>query len=87
MTLVDAGDAAGQGHGTLTDGEYLVDIMNECGYDFAIPATTSSTTGWPSSARWSPARTRSTCPATSPTRTGNLMFDAYAMREYGTGQH
>ena len=38
VTLVDAGDAVqGKAMGTLTDGEYLVDIMNECGYDFAIP--------------------------------------------------
>ena len=45
VTLVDAGDAVqGKAMGTLTDGEYLVDIMNECGFDFLIPETTSSTT-------------------------------------------
>lgn len=38
VTLVDAGDAIQGGPvGTLSDGAYLVDIMNEAGYDFAVP--------------------------------------------------
>ena len=38
VTLVDAGDAIQGGPiGTLTKGASLVDIMNEVGYDFAIP--------------------------------------------------
>ena len=38
VTLVDAGDAIqGAPVGTLSEGEYLVQIMNEAGYDFAIP--------------------------------------------------
>lgn len=37
VTLVDAGDAIqGDVIGTVSKGEYLVDIMNEVGYDFAI---------------------------------------------------
>lgn len=36
--LVDAGDAIqGAPIGTLSDGGYLVDIMNRVGYDFAVP--------------------------------------------------
>lgn len=36
--LLDAGDAIqGAPIGTLSDGGYIVDIMNEIGYDFAIP--------------------------------------------------
>ena len=36
--LVDNGDAVqGDAVGTLSKGEYLVDIMNEAGYDLAIP--------------------------------------------------
>ena len=36
--LVDAGDAIQGGViGTLSKGEYIVDIMNEIGYDVAIP--------------------------------------------------
>jgi len=38
VTLVDAGDAIqGQAVGTLSDGAYLVDIMNQVGYDYAVP--------------------------------------------------
>lgn len=38
VTLVDAGDAIqGETIGNLTDGEYIVKIMNEVGYDLAIP--------------------------------------------------
>lgn len=36
--LVDAGDAIqGAPIGTLSDGGYIVDIMNKAGYDFAVP--------------------------------------------------
>lgn len=38
VTLVDTGDAIqGAPIGTLSDGGYLIDIMNEVGYDFAVP--------------------------------------------------
>ena len=38
VTLVDAGDAIqGALVGTLSEGEYLVQIMNKAGYDFAVP--------------------------------------------------
>ena len=38
VTLVDAGDAVQGGPiGTLTQGEYLVDIMNQVGYDIFTP--------------------------------------------------
>ncbi len=38
VVLVDAGDAIqGEAIGTLSNGEYLVDIMNKVGYDLAIP--------------------------------------------------
>ena len=38
VTLVDAGDAIqGAPIGTLSDGGYIIDIMNEVGYDFAVP--------------------------------------------------
>lgn len=38
VTLIDAGDAIQGGPiGTLSKGEYLVDIMNEVGYDIAVP--------------------------------------------------
>lgn len=38
VALVDAGDAIqGAPVGTLSEGEYLIQIMNQAGYDFAIP--------------------------------------------------
>ncbi|MDD3254113.1 MAG: bifunctional UDP-sugar hydrolase/5'-nucleotidase [Lachnospiraceae bacterium] len=38
VTLVDAGDAIqGAPIGTLSEGEYITDIMNQVGYDVAIP--------------------------------------------------
>lgn len=38
VTLVDAGDAIqGAPIGTLSQGEYIIDIMNQVGYDVAIP--------------------------------------------------
>lgn len=38
VALVDAGDAIqGAPIGTISDGGYIVDIMNQVGYDFAVP--------------------------------------------------
>jgi 2',3'-cyclic-nucleotide 2'-phosphodiesterase (5'-nucleotidase family) len=38
VTLVDAGDSVqGEAIGTLSDGEYIVDIMNKVGYDIVVP--------------------------------------------------
>lgn len=38
VTLVDAGDAVqGAPIGTISDGGYIIEIMNKAGYDFAIP--------------------------------------------------
>lgn len=87
VTLVDAGDAVqGKAMGTLTNGEYLIDVMNECGYDFAIPGNHEFDYGM---AQFNTLVARAnakylSCNFTD-LRTGNLMFDAYAMREYGTG--
>lgn len=87
VALVDAGDAVqGKAIGTLTDGEYLVDIMNECGYDFAIPGNHEFDYGI---AQFNTLVARAkaqylSCNFTD-LRTGNLMLDAYALREYGTG--
>ena len=86
VTLVDAGDAVqGKAMGTLTNGEYLIDIMNECGYDFAIPGNHEFDYGM-TQFNTLVARANAkylSCNFTD-LRTGNLMFDAYAMREYDT---
>lgn len=87
VTLVDAGDAVqGKAMGTLTNGEYLIDIMNTCGYDFAIPGNHEFDYGM-TQFNTLVARAKAkylSCNFTD-LRTGNLMFDAYTMREYGTG--
>lgn len=48
VTLVDAGDAIqGAPIGTLSDGGYIIDIMNQVGYDFAIPGNHEYDYGMP----------------------------------------
>ena len=48
VVLVDAGDAIqGAPIGTLSDGGYLIDIMNKVGYDFAIPGNHEFDNGMP----------------------------------------
>lgn len=48
VTLVDAGDAIqGAPIGTLSDGGYIIDIMNQVGYDFAIPGNHEFDYGMP----------------------------------------
>lgn len=65
VTLVDAGDAIqGAPVGTLSEGEYLVQIMNKAGYDFAVPEIMNSTTGWKSSWDFPPDWTAAILPAT-----------------------
>lgn len=87
VALVDAGDAVqGKAMGTLTNGEYLIDIMNKCGYEFAIPGNHEFDYGM-TQFNTLVARAKAkylSCNFTD-LRTGNLMFDACAMREYGTG--
>ena len=48
VALVDAGDSIqGAPIGTLSDGGYLIDIMNQTGYDFAIPGNHEFDYGMP----------------------------------------
>lgn len=48
VTLVDGGDAIqGAPIGTLSDGGYLIDIMNKVGYDFAVPGNHEFDYGMP----------------------------------------
>lgn len=87
VALVDAGDAVqGKAMGTLTDGEYLIDIMNECGYDIAIPGNHEfdyEMAQFDTLVLRAKAKYLS-CNFTD-LRTGNLRLDAYAMREFDTG--
>lgn len=86
VTLVDAGDAVqGKAIGTLSSGEYLIDIMNQCNYDLVIPGNHEFDYGMDQFnilVKRANAKYLS-CNFTD-LRTGNLMFDPYAIREYTT---
>lgn len=86
VTLVDAGDAVQGGvMGTLSDGIYLIDIMNSCKYDLAIPGNHEFDYGMDKFNTLVSASTAKylSCNFTD-LRSGNLMFDSYSVREYAT---
>lgn len=86
VTLVDAGDAVqGKAMGTLSNGEYLVEIMNECKYDFAIPGNHEYDFGM-TQFNTLVARADATYLSCNFTdlRTGNLMLSPYEVRDYET---
>lgn len=86
VTLVDAGDAVqGKAIGTLSSGEYLIDIMNECKYDFAVPGNHEYDFGMTqfNTLVVQAKATYLSCNFTD-LRTGNLMFSPYEMRDYET---
>ena len=53
VTLVDAGDAIqGAPVGTLSEGGYIIDIMNQTGYDVAVPGNHEFDYGMPDFWNW-----------------------------------
>ncbi len=87
ITLVDAGDAVqGRSIGTLTQGEYLVEIMNECNYDIAIPGNHEFDYGM---TEFDTLVARANAKYLScnfyDLRTNTLRLDPYSMRSYTTG--
>lgn len=87
VALVDAGDAVqGRAMGTLTKGEYLIDIMNQAGYDIAVPGNHEFDYGMD---QFNKLVGRANAEYVScnfvDLRSGKTVFDAYAVREYGTG--
>lgn len=86
VTLIDAGDAIqGAPIGTLSEGKYLVDIMNQIGYDFAIPGNHEFDYGMP---RFLELAGTLNCGYFSSNfidlRTGARVFAPYKMFTYGT---
>ncbi len=84
VALVDAGDAVqGDAIGTLSKGSYLIDIMNEVGYDVAIPGNHEFDYGME---RFFELRDMADFPYVSANftdlRTGELALDPYAMLEF-----
>lgn len=85
VTLVDAGDAIqGAPIGTLSEGGYIVDIMNRVGYDFAVPGNHEFDYGME---RFLELANRLDCGYYSANftdlQTGNLVFAPYKIFDYG----
>lgn len=85
VTLVDAGDAIqGAPIGTLSDGGYLIDIMNKVGYDFAVPGNHEYDYGMP---RFLELAGKLSCGYYSSNfmdlRTGTTVFAPYKIFTYG----
>lgn len=85
VTLVDNGDAIqGAVLGTLSDGEWIVDIMNEVGYDLAIPGNHEFDFGMDQFldiAKNQAAYQYLSCNFLD--KDGNTVLDPYAMVTYG----
>lgn len=85
VTLIDGGDAIqGAPIGTLSDGGYLIDIMNKVGYDFAVPGNHEFDYGMP---RFLELAGKLNCGYYSSNfmdlRTGSTVFAPYKMFTYG----
>lgn len=85
VALVDGGDAIqGAPIGTLSDGGYLIDIMNKVGYDFAVPGNHEFDYGMP---RFLELAGKLNCGYYSSNfmdlRTGSAVFAPYKMFTYG----
>ena len=85
VTLVDAGDAIqGAPIGTLSEGAYLIDIMNQVGYDVAVPGNHEFDYGM---SRFLELSKKMNCGYYScnfiKTATGETVFEPYKMITYG----
>jgi 2',3'-cyclic-nucleotide 2'-phosphodiesterase (5'-nucleotidase family) len=85
VTLADVGDAVqGAALGTLSKGEYIVDIMNQMGYDVAVPGNHEFDYGMDQFMNLSKEmKCGYVCCNFMDLRTGKPVFDAYKMITYG----
>lgn len=85
VTLADVGDAVqGAALGTLSKGEYIVDIMNQVGYDVSIPGNHEFDYGMDQFFNLSKAlKSGYVCANFMDLRTNKPVFDAYKMVTYG----
>ncbi|HWQ59020.1 MAG TPA: bifunctional UDP-sugar hydrolase/5'-nucleotidase [Clostridia bacterium] len=84
VTLVDCGDAVqGAPIGTLSEGSYIIDIMNEVGYDVAVPGNHEFDYGMD---RLFELADQANFPYVScnftDLSTGKTVFDPYVIKEY-----
>ncbi len=85
VTLVDAGDALQGGVlGTLSKGSYIVDIMNNVGYDVAVPGNHEFDFGMDIFLSLAKAQKSGyVCCNFINLKTGKPVFDSYRMIKYG----
>lgn len=84
VTLVDAGDAVqGAPIGTLTKGEYIVDIMNEMGYDVLVPGNHEFDYGMDQFMHLSYLQNVDYVCCNFKDANGKLVFAPYRMETYG----
>lgn len=85
VTLADVGDAVqGAALGTLSKGEYIVDIMNQMGYDVAVPGNHEFDYGMDQFLNLSKEmKSGYVCCNFMDLRTNKPVFDAYKMITYG----
>ena len=86
VALVDDGDAIqGEALGTLSKGEYPVQIMNEMGYDFAVPGNHEFDYGMDQFLALAKEQSCGYyCCNFMNLKTGKTVFDAYKMMTFGT---
>ena len=84
VALVDAGDAIqGDTIGTLSKGEYLVDIMNEVGYDVVVPGNHEFDYGMDQFLNVIVPKMKATYVSANFVKNGKPVFDTYKMMTYG----
>ena len=89
VTLVDAGDSLqGDAIGTLSQGQYLVDIMNQVGYDIAVPGNHEFDYGMDRMQELMKKLDAKVISSNfSDLRTKKLVYSPYTMVTYGKGQY
>lgn len=85
VALVDAGDAIqGDLAGALSKGDYIVDIMNEVGYDIAVPGNHEFDFGMDTFLELTKkAKAKYISANFMDTKTDKTVFDPYVIKEYG----
>ncbi|HWQ77253.1 MAG TPA: 5'-nucleotidase C-terminal domain-containing protein [Anaerovoracaceae bacterium] len=89
VTLVDAGDAVqGDAIGTLSQGQYLVDIMNQIGYDVAVPGNHEFDYGMDRMLELMESHNAAVVSSNfTDLKTNKLVYEPYTIIAYGTGEN
>lgn len=88
-TLVDAGDAVqGDAIGTLSQGQYLVDIMNKVGYDIVVPGNHEFDYGMKRMMELMDNHNAKVISSNfTDLKTKELVYDPYTIVTYGEGEN